>query len=94
MDFSDGGNCTGFPETWYQWYLYKGFIPAWRTIYIGWMCEDHDNNPEEGQEFKGCANTQFFKDTWRTNVVGAVLISTVASIACWVKYFSKQKERV
>jgi hypothetical protein len=57
------------------------------------MCEKHDNT-KEGEEFKGCANTQFFKDTWRTNIVGAVLIALVASIACWVKYFSKQKERV
>lgn len=87
-------HCTGFPEYWYQWYLYKGFIPAWRKVYIGWMCEAHDNTPKDGEEFSGCANTQFYKDTWRTNLVGAVVIASVAGAACWVKYTKKQIGRV
>lgn len=58
------------------------------------MCEAHDNSPKAGEEFQGCANTQFYKDTWGTNLVGAVVIASVASTVCWVKYFNKQKERV
>ena len=94
MYFFDGGACTGMPESWYQWYLYKGFIPAWRKVYIGWMCQKHDNNPQEGYEFTGCANTGFYKDTWRTNLVGAVMIASVASISCFIKYPKKQIKRV
>ena len=92
MKKSDG--CTGFPESWYQWYLYKGFIPAWRKVYIGWMCQNHDNTPEEGEKFKGCANSNFYKDTWKARLIGAVLISTVASIDCFLKFRKKQIKRV
>lgn len=78
--------CTGFFEFWYTW--------KFERIYIGWMCQDHDNTPNEGEEFKGCANTDFYKDTWRSNLIGAVLIATIASTACWVKYFNKQRKRL
>jgi len=54
-------------------------------VYIGWMCEEHD---------KECSSHSFYSDTWNNRLIGAVLISTVASIACWVKYTSKMFRRV
>lgn len=86
MDFSDGGDCTGIPEYWYTW--------TFKKVKISDLCKKHDNAPVEGEEFKGCSNTQFFKDTHEANLIGATPIALIASIACWVKYFSKQKERV
>lgn len=77
MNFKDGGDCTSFPEYWYQWYLYKGFIPAWRKVYIGWMCKKHDER---------CGSHSFYKDTWQARLIGAVAIASIASLACWVKY--------
>ena len=79
-------NCTAFPEYWYTWKLKK--------IYIGDICKAHDNNPKDGKEFKGCANSNFYKDTWKARLIGAVLIATVASIACFFKFPKKQIKRV
>ena len=73
--------CTSFPEYWYQWYLYKGFIPAWRKVYIGDGCEKHDN-----VNGKGCAAHDFAKYLWSKRIVGGVVIFSIASIACFVKY--------
>lgn len=79
-------HCTGFPEYWYTW--------KFKRVYIGWMCKKHDNDPEEGKEFKGCSNSGFYRNTWKHRLIGAVLISTVASIACWIKFPEKQKKRI
>ena len=79
-------HCTGFPEYWWTW---KG-----EYVYIGWMCKKHDNDPKEGEVFKGCASHSFYVDTWNSRLIGAVLISTIASIACWIKYPKEQKERL
>ena len=76
--------CTWFPEYWYTW---KGEL-----IYIGWMCKDHDNH-DEGEEFEGCANTGFYKNTWKAHLIGATIISTIASAVCLVRYFKKQIRR-
>jgi len=86
MDFRDGGWCTAFPEYWYTW--------TFKKVKISDLCKKHDNAPSEGEEFKGCSNTTFYKDTWRARLIGAVTIASIASIACWVKYFKQQKERV
>lgn len=87
-------HCTAFPEYWYQWYLYKGWIPAWRKVYIGDMCKAHDNEPNEGEDFKGCRNSKFYKDTWNANLVGSLGIATVASVACFIKYPTIQVRKV
>ena len=69
-------HCTWFPEYWWTWTFSK--------IYIGDMCKKHDNENEDGT-FDTCANTQFYKNTWRARLIGAVLIATIASIACFIK---------
>ena len=69
--------CTGFPEYWYQWYLKWGWLPAWRKIYIGDCCKDHDED---------CSTVVFMKCLWKKNVVGRVPIVGVASTACLIKY--------
>ena len=54
------------------WYTWK-----FKKIYIGDMCKEHD---------KRCGSHGFFKDTWNARLVGAVLIASTASLACWYKY--------
>ena len=86
MNFFDGGWCTGLPEYWYTWKFEK--------VDISWMCKKHDNTPKEGEDFEGCANHSFYRDTWNERLIGAVVIATIASIACWIKFPEKQIERV
>lgn len=78
--------CTWFPEKWITW--------KFKIVDTSWMCKDHDNEPKEGEEFKGCRNSGFYKNTWNARLIGAVAISTIASIACFIKFPWKQKERV
>jgi len=73
--------CTRFPEYWYQWYIGRFYIPMLRKVYIGDECEKHDN-----VEGTGCASHAFAKGLWNKRVIGGVLIFSIASIACWVKY--------
>lgn len=56
-----------------------------KKIYIGWMCKKHDER---------CGSHEFYRDTWEANLIGAVLIATVASIACWVKYWVLMRDKV
>ena len=83
--------CTKFPDNWYQWYLYKGFIPLWRKVCIGDICEDHDDIDDARG---GCDSTAFAKGLIKRKVVAGVAIFTFASIACWVKYPFKMMKRV
>ena len=54
------------------WYNWK-----FEKVYIGDICKKHD---------EACSSHGFYKNLWNARIVGAVLIATVASIACWVKY--------
>ena len=78
--------CTGFFEYWYTW--------KFKKIKISDMCKDHDNDPKEGEEFKGCSNSRFYAATWKANLVGAVLISTIASMWCFLRYTKIQIKRL
>ena len=74
-------HCTRFPEYWVKW-----VNPVkWEKVYIGNICKKHDEN---------CGSHGFYKDLWRARIVGAVLIATVASIACWAKYPKKMIKKV
>lgn len=77
--------CTWFPEKWIK-YEWRGFktLP-FRKVYIGSICEKHDEN---------CGSHGFYKNLWKARIVGAVAIATVASIACWFKYTSKMIKKV
>ena len=68
--------------TWFPeyWYTWK-----FKKIYIGDICKEHDKN---------CGSHGFYKNTWKARLIGAVLIATVASIACWIKYRKLMKEKV
>jgi len=81
----DKDYCTGFPEYWWTW---KG-----EYIYIGNLCKEHDNN-DGVSRFKGCSNTKFFNSTWRARLIGAVIIATVASIMCFIKFPKRQSKRI
>lgn len=65
--------CSCFPEHWVKWES----LFRWKIVYIGNICRDHDRR---------CGSHGFYRDLWNERIVGAVLIATVASIACWVKY--------
>ena len=54
------------------WITWKG-----KYVYIGWMCKKHDD---------GCRTHTFYGDTWNNRLVGATVIATIATIACWVRY--------
>lgn len=89
---SNADHCTGFPEYWKQWYLYNGYIPSWRRVYIGDCCKIHDNDAD-GIE-KGCSSSGFAQCLWKKKIVGGILIFIVASVACWVRLPSYMKDRV
>ena len=69
--------CTGFPEYWMQWYLYKGFIPLTRVMYIGHCCRKHDDE---------CRTKVFIDCMTNNNVVGSYLIVGISAIVCYFKY--------
>ena len=73
--------CTGFFEEWYQWYLFKGWLPALRKVYIGDLCKKHDNVGGTG-----CSAHAFAEGLLQRKIFGGVVIFSVASIACWVLY--------
>ena len=54
------------------WYTWYG-----KKIYIGDMCKRHDD---------GCATHTFYRDTWNARLIGAVVIATVATLACVIRY--------
>ena len=61
--------------------------PTWKfeIVDIHWMCVEHDQR---------CGSHGFYKNTWKARLIGAVLIATVASIACWWKYRKLMKDKV
>ena len=69
--------CTGFPESWVQWYLYKGWIPAWRVVDISECCGIHDEE---------CSTIAFTKCLWEKNIAGTIPIVAVAASVCVIKY--------
>ena len=73
--------CTWFPERWASWRS----TYTWEIIDISWMCKNHDDK---------CGSHQFFKDLTSNKVVGGILIATVASIACWIKYPRGMKDKI
>lgn len=63
-----------------NWYTWTG-----KKIYIGDICKKHDER---------CGTHGFYNDTWKARLIGAVLISTVATIACWWKYRKLMKDKI
>jgi len=80
---SDG--CTGFFQTWIRWKTWY----SWELFDLRPLCVKHDN-----VEGKGCASHIFAKALLANRVVGGVGIFSIASIACWVKYFNEQIGKV
>ena len=73
--------CTGFFENWYRWDRETIVAP----FYLGELCKKHD---------KECSSSTFFKDLITNHVVFGLLIGSVASIACWVKYPIQMLKRI
>lgn len=63
-----------------HWYTWTG-----KRIYIGSICKKHDEN---------CGTHGFYKATWKARLIGAVLIASIATVACWVKYFKLMRKKV
>ena len=63
-----------------KWITWTGKI-----VDIHDLCVKHD---------KRCGSHGFYKGTWERRLVGAVLIATVASIACWVKHWTLMRDKV
>ena len=74
-------HCTGFTDTWVRWETFY----SWRVINLGRLCEKHDEN---------CSTHTFFSLLIKNRVVGGVIIGTVATIACWIKYPKRMKKRL
>lgn len=74
--------CSGFFESWFAWdrkYIIK------RIDLAQLICKPHDEH---------CSSTSIFKGVWEHKVMFGLLIASVASIACWVKYPKHMKDRV
>jgi len=80
--------CTGFFERFPRWQL--SWKP-WRVIDISEICKAHD---DEDDERGGCDSTKFAKGLIKNRVVGGLLIFSIASIACWVRYPLNMIKRV
>jgi len=63
-----------------NWYTWTG-----KKIYIGDLCKAHDDR---------CGTHGFYIDTWKARLIGAIAISTIATLACWVKYTSKMIKKI
>ena len=59
---------------------YFEYSYSWKgeKIYIGDCCKIHDSE---------CNTMNFIKCLWKKKIVGTVLISSVAMLACLVRYF-------
>lgn len=67
------------------WFPDKWITWKFKIIDIHDICVKHDEN---------CGSTGFYKNLWKNRIVGAVIIATVASIACWIKYPKKMIKKV
>jgi len=70
-------HCSSFPEHWVVWRWSWKPWKWWKVIYIGGFCKEHDVR---------CGTHGFYSDLWDARVVGAVVIATIATGACWWKY--------
>lgn len=75
--------CTLFPEYWYTW--------KFERIYIGDICEDHDDIDDKRG---GCDSTAFAKGLWERKVMFGLTIFCIASLVCWVVHPLKMIKRI
>ena len=69
--------CSLFPEYWIQWWLWKGFVPLTKKVYIGDCCKKHDEE---------CRTKTFIDCMRKKKVVGSYIIVGVSAIACLIRY--------
>jgi len=78
-------HCTSFPE---HWIRYRASIKPWKwfeVVYIGNICKKHDER---------CGTHGFYSDLWNERIVGAVIIATIATLACWWKHPKLMKDKI
>ena len=80
--------CSGFFNTWVQWDFkldgWRTFL-VWRLFKLEDLCNNHDTT---------CSSGTFFKELRKNRVVGGLLIGSIASLACWVKYPKHMRNRI
>ena len=80
LNFFDGEPCTGFPNSWLQWRLPSRWWKLWqwwRVIDLSPCCEIHDEE---------CSTKEFAKCMLKVKAVGSIIIVSIASVACIIKY--------